>query len=78
MALPTALKAVRDAMTSWRDGTLQTLSAIWGGVAGNRFAVLVDGIAYTGQSEQDVSGFAYDGLPFRLSTADDGFSICYW
>ncbi len=75
---PKATEAVRDVFSSWADGTEATLSSIWGTTAGNRFSVLVSDMIYTGNTDTDVNGFAYDDTPFRINTENDGINLLYW
>lgn len=75
---PKELESVRDVFTSWSTGAEIYLAAVWGGVAGNRFAVLMDHLIYTGDSDADVNGFGYDDTPFRTNLANDSFLLTYW
>lgn len=75
---PMELKSVRNVLTSWRDGIETHLAAIWGSVAGNRFAMLPDHMIYTGASDADVDGFGYEDLPFRSNLENDSMAITYW
>lgn len=78
LRLPKELESVRNAFTSWSTGAEAMLTARWGSVAGNRVALLVDNMVYTGVTDEDVDGFAYDSLPFRLNSADDSFYITFY
>ena len=75
---PMELKAVRNVFTSWRDGHETHIAAIWGSVAGNRFALLADHLVYTGASDADVEGMGYEDLPFRANLENDSLLITYW
>jgi hypothetical protein len=78
LRLPKELESVRDAFTAWATGSEATITAFWGSVAGNRVAILVDNVVYTGVTDEDVDGFAYDSLPFRLNSADDSFYVTFY
>jgi hypothetical protein len=78
LRLPKELEATRNAFTAWATGAEATLTLFWGSVAGNKVSVLVDNLVYTGVTDEDVDGFAYDSLPFRLNSADDSFYITFY
>ncbi|MFZ1427184.1 MAG: hypothetical protein WAS21_10485 [Geminicoccaceae bacterium] len=75
---PMELKSVRNAFTSWRDGIETHVAAIWGSVAGNRFAMLPDHMIYTGAADADAEGFVNEDLPFRSNLENDSMMITYW
>lgn len=78
MALPKGLESARNVFDSWSTGVKSNLSIIWGGAAGNRGAVLVTDIIYTGLTDQDINGLNYDNLPFSVDAQDSSVYICYW
>lgn len=78
MRLPKALQSERDAMTSLLNGTAYCLSAIWGTASGNRFGLMLDNVVLTGVSDEDVNGFNYDSLPFRIDASNSGFFFAYF
>lgn len=78
LRLPMELLSVRNSFTSWKTGQEYTLTSYWGTVAGNKIAVLIDNIVFTGVGEEDVEGFAYDGLPYRLNSADDSVYLTFY
>jgi hypothetical protein len=75
---PKELQSVRNVFTSWANGTESYVSAVWGGTAGNRFAVMADHIIATGVTDSDQNGFGYDDLPFRTNLANDSIMITYF
>jgi hypothetical protein len=75
---PMELESVRDAVTSWQQGTQYILSAVWGTTVGNRFGIMVDTAVFTAQADSDRNGFGYDQLSFRCNASDGGFSLVYY
>lgn len=67
--------ATRDAMADFMAGTPKTLVLSWGSGVGKRVSVLCPAIKYTGNAEEDVRGFAHEGLPFQATGPDDGIWI---
>lgn len=78
MRVPKDLESVRNVLSSWQTGVQFTMSAIWGSTSGNRFALLMTNIVYSGIADEDVQGFNYDSLPFRIDAANSGLFWCYW
>lgn len=78
MRMPKTLESARNVYSSWQNGTPYTLTAIWGTTAGNRLAILMTNVVFTSVGEEDVQGFAYDSLPFRIDATDSGVWVCYW
>lgn len=78
LVLPQELTSNRDAFAAWRDQTEAVFSAIWGGTAGNRWALLLPRIRYSGSSDENQAGFAYEGLPFRALGLNKGMMLTQW
>lgn len=74
---PLGLQSVRNAFQSWRDGKVSPLWIRYGTVPGNRVSIFIPELVYTGSEEEDVSGFAHEGLPFRSIRADAGVFIAF-
>ena len=72
------LESTRNIFSSWQNGTAFTFTAIWGGAIGNRIALLLTNVIYTGLGDQDVQGFNYDNIPFRLDATNSGLWLTYW
>ncbi len=72
---PLELQSARDAFDSWLNGTTQEFWAMWGTRAGNRVSVYIPSVRYTGVEEEDVSGFAHEGLPFRALGENSGLYL---
>jgi hypothetical protein len=77
-SVPLMLESQRDVFGEWAAGTPTWYSAIWGTVPGNRFAVLVDKIVYTGAADVDVDGRAYVDSPYGINGDDDGLHVFYY
>lgn len=78
LVLPQELLSNRNAFAAWRDQTEAVFSAIWGATAGNRWALLLPRIRYSGATDENVSGFAHEGLPFRAVGLNKGMVLCQW
>lgn len=78
MVVNKELESVRNIFSSWQNGTAFTYTAIWGGAIGNRIALLLTNVIYTGLGDQDVQGFNYDNIPFRLDATNSGLWLTYW
>lgn len=79
MLVPMALKAVRDVFNSWLNSTEQLpITILYGSVAGNRIAILVEKQIFSGVSRQVVEGNIYNSLPFRTNGINTGVYIYLW
>lgn len=78
MSSPRLLKSERDIVTSWRNGAESRFALGWGGVAGNRFSVLLDKMQYTGKSPDEQDNLINERTPFVINGANSGVYICYW
>lgn len=75
---PLELQATRDAFASWLTGALSEFWVRWGTVAGNRVSIFIPQLLYSGVEEEDVNGFAHEGLPFRALGSDTGIYLCLY
>jgi hypothetical protein len=78
MVAPKDLESNRNVFNSWKNGTAYTLTAVWGSTAGNRCSLMLTNVTFIGATDQDVKGFAYDSLPFRLNASNSGVWLGYW
>jgi hypothetical protein len=78
LSLPKELESVRNSFEAWKTGAETLMTAYWGATAGNRVALLIDNLVYTGVADEDVEGFAYDSLPFRLNASDNDLFVTFY
>ncbi|MDF2971925.1 MAG: hypothetical protein K0R61_2375 [Microvirga sp.] len=78
MSLAAQNFSVRDPFTSWKNNTSYQMGAWWGSTAGNRVAVLLDGLVYSNIDEGDVEGYTYDNLQFGVQAPDSSFFLTFW
>jgi hypothetical protein len=76
--LPKDLEANINVFDSWKNGTEYLMTALWGSVAGNRCAFMAKNMVFTGGSDADVEGFAYNEIPYRINGQDSGYFLCLW
>ena len=72
---PQELIATRDAFNSWLTGSVSKFWVRWGTVVGNRVSIYIPQLVYSGVEEEDVNGFAHEGLPFRALGSDTGMYL---
>jgi hypothetical protein len=73
---PQDLQSVRDAFSSWLTGSTQPFWVRWGTVPGNRVSIYSPTLLFSGVEEEDVNGFAHEGLPFRVVGANTAMFLC--
>lgn len=78
LSSPRLLQSERDVVTSWQNGTESRFAIAWGNVSGNRFALLVDKMVYTGKTPTDVNSLIYEDTPFSINGVNDGMLLCFW
>lgn len=78
VSVPMALLSVRNFLSMWLAGSTATLSSLWGSTAGNRFAMLIPQIRYSGQNIEDVQGLTYETLPFGTPGSNVGLILTQW
>lgn len=74
---PLALQSVRNAYAAWRDQTVTELWTTWGDSPGNRVSLYLPEVLYSGSEEEDVQGYAHEGIPFRSVAPDAGLFLCF-
>ena len=72
---PTELQSVRDAFSGWLNQTSQQFWVAYGSTAGNRVSIYLPEVRYSGVEEEDVNGFAHEGLPFRALGQNTGLYL---
>lgn len=78
LSSPRLLQTERDVVTSWQNGTESRFAIAWGSVAGNRFALTIDKMVYTGKTPDSVNSLIYESTPFSINGVNDGFLFCFW
>ncbi len=72
---PLELLSVRNVFTDFLAGNTKKLWVRYGS-AGNGISIYFPGIVYTGREDEDVEGFAHEGIPFADGVgADSGMYI---
>ncbi len=77
LLLPKDTESTLNVLTSWRDGTAYDFSTFWGGVAGNRVAIVLPQAVFTRPQEIDRNGFAYWRLGFEPARTGVRAAITY-
>lgn len=75
---PKSLLSAFNPFTSWQNQTEYGFAAWWGPSAGNRMAIIIPALRFQNRTDQDVNGFAYDSLPFRSITPNQGVFVTFW
>lgn len=75
---PAALLSVRTVFADFLAGTERSLWLRWGDVAGNRVSLLLPRIVYTGSKDEDINGFAHEGIPFQTVGEDAGVYLMFY
>ena len=75
---PKSLLSAFNAFTSWQSQTEYSFAAWWGPSAGHRMAIVIPALRFANRADQDVNGFAYDSLPFRSVTPNQGVFVTFW
>ncbi len=71
---PMALLSARNVWADFLAGTTRKLWVSYGTVNGNRVSFYFPAIQYTGEEQEDINGFAHEGIPFAATGQDTG---CY-
>lgn len=72
---PLALLSVRNVWADFLAGTTRKLWVNYGTVNGNRISFYFPAIHYTGEEQEDINGFAQEGIPFAATGQDTGVYI---
>ncbi|HWL70428.1 MAG TPA: hypothetical protein VNS22_18895 [Geminicoccus sp.] len=78
LSLPLDRVNNRNVISSWAAGTAYKLATWWGPSAGQRFAILLPSMIFTGMTAEDVQGYAYEGIPFNATGADASAFLVTW
>lgn len=74
---PLALQSVRSVYQSWLTSGITSLWVMWGDQPGNIVSLYFPEILFTGSEEEDVNGYAHEGIPYRSVKADGGVFACF-
>jgi hypothetical protein len=79
LAIPVQTESALNMFSSWRDGTLYRLGAMWGSQAGNRFAFVAPYVRVSSWRLVERDGLAYYEATMRPSpSAPVPFAITFW
>jgi hypothetical protein len=72
---PLELQSVRNAFDNWLNQSAEKFWVRYGALAGNSVSLYIPELRYSGVEEEDVTGFAHEGLPFRALGQDSGLCL---
>lgn len=75
---PVDLLSARDVVTAFLAGTEASLWLRWGSTAGNRGSLLIPRLVYLGSKDEDINGFAHEGIPFATVGEDTGCYLSFY
>lgn len=75
---PLSLLSARNVWADFLGPTPRQLWVQYGGTAGNRLSFYFPSIQYTGNEDENVNGFAHEGIPFASTIENDAVRICVY
>ncbi|GAB4373823.1 MAG: hypothetical protein Kow00114_36000 [Kiloniellaceae bacterium] len=72
----TKLNSTRDFYADWQNEVAREIAFWWGKTDGNRLALLLPAVRYTGNDEGNANGLATEGVTFQSTGFDDAFWLC--
>lgn len=72
----TKLNSTRDFYADWQNQVARQFAAWWGTADGNRLALLLPAVRYSGNDEQNANGFMAEAVAFQSTGFDDAFWLC--
>ncbi|MEX2629487.1 MAG: hypothetical protein WD341_06065 [Tistlia sp.] len=79
LALYKEALSTRNVLSQFLDNSERALAIRYGSVAGNRIAITIPRLVYSGNpSDTDIGNYAGESLPFRGLGPDAAAFICHW
>ena len=71
----TRLNSVADFFADWQGQVKREMTFEWGDTDGNRLGLLLPGVRYNGNEEQEVEGIAHEAVGFQSTGFDRAFYL---